>query len=1003
MKKLLPLLIISILSLSVFITKAQKSSGRICGTMEHLAALKNSDPTLQSRMQAIEQQTAIYVASQNISRTTAVTVTIPVVFHVVYATTAQNISDAQCIAQLNQLNLDYARLNSDTSNTPTIFKSVAANTKIQFCLAQRDPSGLATTGIIHKSTTTASFTTNDNVKKSTTGGDNAWSATSYLNIWTCNLSGGVLGYAQFPGGTAATDGVVLLYSSVGSFVKPGTATPYQLGRTATHEVGHWLNMYHIWGDATCGNDLVGDTPLHTAANYGCPAAGIKSTCTGTPVMMTMNYMDYTDDACMNMFTLGQTTRMNALFATGGSRIGLLTSLGCQPPAVATCGLATTLAATTITSSGATLGWAAVSGAASYNVQYRVVGAATWTSTTSTTNSKAITGLTASSNYEFQVQTVCTGSTSAFTASKTFSTIAATVTCGLATTLAATSITSSGATLGWTAVSGAASYNVQYRVVGAATWISTTSTTNSKAITGLAASSNYEFQVQTVCTGATSAFTASATFTTIAATATCGLATTLAASSITSSGATLGWVAVSGAASYNVQYRIVGAATWTSTTSTTNSKAITGLTASSNYEFQVQTVCAGATSAFTASATFTTSSATGCSDTYEANNTSATATAIASNTNISALINSTTDVDWYSFTTTTPNTNIKVALSALPADYDVSLYNSALTLLGSSANTGTTAEQIISNTATAGTYYIKVNGFNSAAMGNYDFTSGTAAPLNVPSKVTVSSLVQGNNNGTTVMVTNASVSSGYTGASGTFNAGAAARTGVLNTAASGTAYFSFTVTPTAGNIATLTGISFGSRSTSTGPLAYAIRSSLDGYVANITSGTLTNTSAWTLISNTALSVSSASGTAITFRIYGYNGTGTASANTANWRIDDINLTGSVNSFNATQCYSLIANTGATAYRIMQVSAKSSDVTIYPNPASDHLNIDYVASKNMQTQLQVMDQLGRVVLTKSAFLFSGKNKIVLNTSSLIRGIYSIKINDASNANVGKFVIE
>ena len=819
MKKLLPLLIISILSLSVFITKAQNSSGRICGTMEHLAALKNSDPTLQSRMQAIEQQTSNYVASQNISRTTAVTVTIPVVFHVVYATAAQNISDAQCIAQLNQLNLDYARLNSDTNNTPAIFKSLAANTKIQFCLAQRDPSGLATTGIIHKSTTTTSFTTNDNVKKSTTGGDNAWSATSYLNIWTCNLSGGVLGYAQFPGGAAATDGVVLLYSSVGSFVKPGTATPYQLGRTATHEVGHWLNMYHIWGDATCGNDLVGDTPLHTTANYGCPAAGIKSTCTGTPVMMTMNYMDYTDDACMNMFTLGQTTRMNALFATGGTRIGLLTSLGCQPPSVATCGLATTLAATSITSSGATLGWTAVSGAASYNVQYRVVGAATWTSTTSTTNSKAITGLTASSNYEFQVQTVCTGSTSAFSAS----------------------------------------------------------------------------------------------------------------------------------------------------------------------------------------ATFTTLPATGCSDTYEANNTSATAKTITSNTSISALINSTTDVDWYSFTTTAPNTNIKVALSALPADYDVSLYNSALTLLGSSQNTGTTAEQIISNTATAGTYYIKVNGFNSAAMGNYNFTAGTAAPLSVPSKITVSSLVQGNNNGTTVMVTNASVSSGYTGASGTYNAGAAARTGVLNTAASGSAYFEFTLTPTAGNIATLTGISFGSRATSTGPLAYAIRSSLDGYVANITSGTLTNTSAWTLISNTALSVSSASGTAITFRIYGYNGTGTASANTANWRIDDINLTGSVNSFNATQCYSLIANTGATAYRIMQVSAKSSDVTIYPNPASDHLNIDYVASKNMQTQLQVVDQLGRIVLTKSAFLFSGKNKIVLNTSSLIRGVYSIRINDASNSNVGKFVIE
>jgi hypothetical protein len=143
------------------------------------------------------------------------------------------------------------------------------------------------------------------------------SPTTKLNIWVCNMGGGILGYAQFPGGAAATDGVVLDDNATG---RTGTAAaPFNKGRTATHEVGHWMNLRHIWGDATCGNDQVGDTPLHNTANYGCPAAGHKSTCTGTPVEMTMNYMDYSDDACMYMFSVGQRSRMLAVFASGGAR------------------------------------------------------------------------------------------------------------------------------------------------------------------------------------------------------------------------------------------------------------------------------------------------------------------------------------------------------------------------------------------------------------------------------------------------------------------------------------------------------------------------------------------------------------------------------------------------------------------------------------------------------------------------------------------------------------
>ncbi len=155
------------------------------------------------------------------------------------------------------------------------------------------------------------------MKKSSQGGINPTSPTTKLNMWVCNMGGGILGYAQFPGGSSSTDGVVVDDNAFGN---TGTVTsPYHKGRTATHEVGHWLNLRHIWGDATCGSDLVSDTPTHNTANYGCPGYPHYSTCSGSPVEMTMNYMDYTYDACMYMFSTGQKTRMKAVFAPGGPR------------------------------------------------------------------------------------------------------------------------------------------------------------------------------------------------------------------------------------------------------------------------------------------------------------------------------------------------------------------------------------------------------------------------------------------------------------------------------------------------------------------------------------------------------------------------------------------------------------------------------------------------------------------------------------------------------------
>ena len=172
--------------------------------------------------------------------------TIPAVVHVVYKTAKQNISEAQIKSQINVLNEDFRRMNADASKVPAVFQPLHVDCNIQFKLATKDIFGNKTNGITRTKTQKSSFSFNDAVKSKDKGGADPWPARRYLNIWVCNLGGGLLGYAQFPGGPTATDGVVILNSAFGD---TGTATdPFDLGRTATHEVGHWLNLFHIWGD-----------------------------------------------------------------------------------------------------------------------------------------------------------------------------------------------------------------------------------------------------------------------------------------------------------------------------------------------------------------------------------------------------------------------------------------------------------------------------------------------------------------------------------------------------------------------------------------------------------------------------------------------------------------------------------------------------------------------------------------------------------------------------------
>ncbi len=282
---------------------------RKCAAQEVLEEQMKADPTLRQRMDEIETFIQRVSANpENLRLLPNGVIQIPVVVNVLYKTNAQNISDAQIQSQIVALNQDFSATNSDYDNTPAVFQSVrSGDIRIEFVLDN----------VIRLRTKTQSWPINDAMKKAGKGGINPTDPATKLNIWVCNLTSGYLGYAQFPGGNAATDGVVIDDNAFGT---TGTASaPYNKGRTSTHEIGHWMNLRHIWGDTNCGNDLVDDTPVHTTYNFGCPD-NPTSNCGGvTHAMMTMNYMDYTDDPCMYMFTAGQKARMLTVFATGGPR------------------------------------------------------------------------------------------------------------------------------------------------------------------------------------------------------------------------------------------------------------------------------------------------------------------------------------------------------------------------------------------------------------------------------------------------------------------------------------------------------------------------------------------------------------------------------------------------------------------------------------------------------------------------------------------------------------
>lgn len=272
-----------------------------------------------------------------------VTYTIPVVVHIVMPDPS-TITDAQVQSQIDVLNEDYAGQNADSTRIPAAFKPFFGKSNIRFCLARRDPKADASNGILRISSSVISVPgLNDPVKFKCSGGSDAWDPTKYLNIWVCRMPTGFLGYSFF-----ASDPLSAIPLNERGFVNSFRAfgrgsfalAPFNLGRTATHEIGHFFDLFHIWGPNNCDgtqncsdDDNISQTPKQFKCTFGAPKADsvITDACTTTaPGIMWMNYMDYVDDQAMVMYTPEQYSRMESILLANPWMQTLITSDGCTP-------------------------------------------------------------------------------------------------------------------------------------------------------------------------------------------------------------------------------------------------------------------------------------------------------------------------------------------------------------------------------------------------------------------------------------------------------------------------------------------------------------------------------------------------------------------------------------------------------------------------------------------------------------------------------------------------
>lgn len=337
-----------------------------CHTMEMDQMLRNKFPeigTLSDFEEWLEPRVRAYKRDVAEGRNARMVLTVPIIFHIIHNGEAvgsgTNIAATFVNAQLVQLNNDFRKI-LGTSGYNT--NPVGADTELQFCAALVDPNGnvLAEPGINRINRNTQGWSTppySDTYIDATIKPQSIWDPTDYVNVWVMSLGGGLLGYAQFPNmsgvgglpsdnGPAETDGVVVLYNSVGSSTVPFPGgSPYDLGRTLTHELGHFFGLLHTFqGGCGASNDFCDDTPKVASPSFGCPTG--RTTCSGS-VAMIENYMDYSDDACMNIFTLDQKARIQAVMANSPRRMELTSSTACSVSmACATCPLISAVSFTT---------------------------------------------------------------------------------------------------------------------------------------------------------------------------------------------------------------------------------------------------------------------------------------------------------------------------------------------------------------------------------------------------------------------------------------------------------------------------------------------------------------------------------------------------------------------------------------------------------------------------------------------------------------------------------
>lgn len=323
-----------ILATCLVIANAQPQK---CASIKQREKKMQQDPSLKLNQIETEKTIQEWLAKNSQLKLRQQVITIPVVVHVIWNRTSHNITEAQILSQIEVLNRDFRKLNNDVLKSPHPFAGRAADAQIEFCLATVDPRGAPTTGITRTRTPVEIWGEDiyDDIMSTARGGQDNWDPTRYLNLYVANLDEETLGFASFPDelkDAPELDGVVIKPEVFGTKGIAGSGG-YDVnngGRTATHEIGHWLDLWHIWGDDDCGDDFVGDTEAAEEANYDCPDfphRAMNDCGTGVNGEMFMNYMDYVDDDCMNMFTKGQALRM--LAALNGPRAGLLNAQGCQ--------------------------------------------------------------------------------------------------------------------------------------------------------------------------------------------------------------------------------------------------------------------------------------------------------------------------------------------------------------------------------------------------------------------------------------------------------------------------------------------------------------------------------------------------------------------------------------------------------------------------------------------------------------------------------------------------